>query len=402
MSHPSAVPVHMRRVGFDLDPGLAELRQQAPLCRIALPNGVKVWLVTTHDLIRDVLGDPETFGSNGAGWSDPANGGQMPPARPTGSLELHGDITVYDPPAHARLRRILAPAFGVGRMKMLRPLVARVIDDCLDGMARASAPVDFVQQFALPVPSLVICELLGVPYVQRAEFQRRSRDRFDNTLPPSVRAAAVQESRQFMEQLVADARIAPRDGMIGDLVREFGGEITDAELVGAADILLLGGYETTAHMLGLGTLLLLGAPTLWQTLNDTTNIDGIVEELLRYLSVVQTGTPRVAHRDVVLAGQQLRAGERLLCSLPSGNRDLAALGEGLDSFDPARGNRAHLAFGFGIHYCLGASLARMEMRLAFPALARRYPSLRLAAPVREEHFRHHSAVFGLDTLLVEW
>lgn len=402
MTHTPVVPVHMRRSGFDLDPALADLRERSPLSRLTLPNGITLWLVTSHSLIRDVFGDPDTFGSNGEGWSDPANGGPVPTTPPTRPRDLHGNITEYDRPEHTRLRRLLAPAFGTGHVKTLRPMVARIIDDCLDGMARAGSPVDLVEHFSMPVPLLVICELLGLPYADRSQFERRSLDRLDNSLPQPVRAAAVLESREYMATWVARARVAPDVGLIGTLVREHGDEITDHELVGIADILLVAGHETTANMLGLGTLLLLREPAHWAAVRESENVDGIVAELLRYVSPVQTGMVRVARRDVVLAGHRVRAGERLLCSLPSGNRDEAALGPGLDTFDPGRNTSAHLAFGHGIHYCLGASLARLEMRLAYPALARRFPTLRPVPPVRADRFRRHSAVYGLDSLTVEW
>ncbi|HEX3779217.1 MAG TPA: cytochrome P450 [Pseudonocardiaceae bacterium] len=392
----------MRRTGLDPDLALAELRERSPVSRLTLPNGSNVWLVTSHSLIREVLGAPDTFGNNGAGWSDPANGGPVPSAPQTPTISLHGDITEYDPPEHTKLRRLLAPAFGVGRVKAFGPLVARIVEDCLDGMARAAGPADLVEHFSMPIPLLTICELLGVPYADRSQFQRRSLDRLDNSLPHSVRAAAVGESRTYMAECVARARVRPGAGLISALVREHGDDITDRELIGLADILLISGYETTANILGLGTLLLLRHPEHWVALRENENIDGIIEELVRYLSPVQTGMVRVARRDVVLAGNQVLAGERLLCSLPSGNRDATALGPGLDTFDPDRNNRAHLGFGYGIHYCLGASLARMEMRAAYPALAKRFPALRPALPVRASQFRRYSAVFGLDSLPVEW
>ncbi|MFS8104995.1 cytochrome P450 [Lentzea alba] len=398
----NTIPVHLKRHEFNPDPGLNLLRESEPLSRLTMPNGVRIWLATDHGLIRQVLATPETFGSNGEGWQDPANGGPTPTLPPAQPHELHGNITEYNPPEHARLRRLLVREFGAGRVRAMRPMVEGIIDNSLDDMMRAGSPADLIEHVAMPIPSLVICELLGVPYHDRTEFQRRSRDRFDTRLPVSVRSRAFQESRSYMQEFVADQRVTPGHGIIGSLIREHGAKLADHELVGVGDILLLGGYETTAHMIGLGTLLLLRTGGYWDGLRDGRDVEDIVEELLRYLCVVQTGVPRVVHHDVELGGQLLRAGERVLCSLPSANRDRSVFGPDADEFNPARGSRGHVAFGHGIHYCLGASLARLEMQLAFPALARRFPKLRLDQEGVPLQFRQASAVFGLDSFPVRW
>ncbi|SFR30163.1 Cytochrome P450 [Lentzea waywayandensis] len=398
------IPIHLRRFGFRLDPELERLREQEPMSRLTLPNGYRVWLVTNHRLVREVLANPETFGNNEQGWFDPANEGwaPTPAAGPDREYELHGNITEYNAPEHGRLRKLLAPAFSARRVKELRPLVEGIVDDCLESMISAGSPADLVKHFTLPIPSLTICELLGVPYRDRVEFERRGRDRLDTKLPRAVRLRALHESRQYMVDFIASERAQPGDGFIGRLVQEHGHEIDDHELVGAADILLLGGFETTAHMLALGTLLLLQTPHHWADVRNGENVDEIVEELLRHLSVVQTGMPRVAHRDVEIAGQLVRAGERILCSLPSANHDPEAFAQNADVFQPLRTNKSHLAFGHGIHYCLGASLARLEMRSSYQALARRLPSLRLAESPSSDQYLQSSNVFGLGSLMVEW
>jgi cytochrome P450 len=400
MTSPPSIPVHMRRRLFDLDPDLRRLRTQEPLIRITLPRGVQVWVATSHDLIRRVFGDPETFGSSGRGWSDPANGGDGSHP-PSGPGDRHGNITEYDPPEHRRLRALLAPEFGARRTRVMAPLVEEIIADQVQQMIDAGPPTDLVESFSMPIPSRVICALLGIPYADRAGFQQRSRQRFNLLLPVHVRQDAERRSRAYMDEFITGQRVDPGEALIGRLVREHGEDIDDRELAGIADILLLGGYETTAHMLSLGTLLLLRNPPYWDMLRAGHDVNDIVEEMLRFLSVVQTGVPRVAHCDVVLAGHHIRAGERVLCSLPSGNRD-QLFGENPDSFQPARAANTHLAFGYGIHYCLGASLSRMELRAAFTALATRVPDLRLdpsAGPIR---FRDYAAVYGLDSLPVRW
>lgn len=400
MTAPPNIPVHMRRRIFDLDAHVRGLRVREPLSRITLPRGVQVWVATSHSLIRRVFGDPETFGSSGRGRSDPAHGGDgsHPPSEPA---DRHGNITEYDPPEHRRLRALLAPEFSAKRTRVMAPLVEEIITDQVQQMLDAGPPTDLVESFSMPIPSRVICALLGIPYADRAGFQQRSRQRFNLLLPVHVRQDAERRSRAYMDEFIAQQRVDPGEALIGRLVREHGQDIDDRELAGIADILLLGGYETTAHMLSLGTLLLLLNPPYWDLIRDGQHVTEIIEEMLRYLSVVQTGVPRVARRDVELSGHHIRAGEWVHCSLPAGNRD-QLFGEDPDSFQPTRGANTHLAFGYGIHYCLGASLARMELRAAFTALTRQVPDLRLDLPAGPIRFRHYAAVYGLDSLPVRW
>ncbi|WP_223065067.1 cytochrome P450 [Streptomyces sp. IB201691-2A2] len=270
----------------------------------------------------------------------------------------------------------------------------------LDVMEVTGPPADLVQSFALPIPSMVICELLGVPYSDRAEFQERSITRFDGTCDMRTRLAAQAGSLKYMARLVAAKRADPDDALLGTLVRDYGSEIDDRELIGIGDLLLLGGHETTSNMLALGTLFLLENPEHIAAARDPYSVDGIVEELLRYLSVVQSGVPRVARENLILAGQEIKRGERLLCSFPSANHD-EALTPDAAHFDPTR-KTAHLAFGHGIHYCLGAPLARIEMRMAYPAILHRFPDLRIAVPSSDVDFRPSSVFYGLQKLPVEW
>jgi cytochrome P450 len=240
-----------------------------------------------------------------------------------------------------------------------------------------------------------------VPYADREGFQRRSNARLNVFADISARRSALEESQAYMAELVSRQRANPGDDMIGMLVREHGDEIGDAELIGVGDLLLLAGHETTSNMLGLGTLLLLLNPDQLALVRDGDQVEQAVEELLRYLSIVHSVMPRIAREDVVLSGQRIEAGDALICSIPSANRD-PSIGDDLDRFDLTREIGPHLAFGHGIHHCLGAPLARMEMRIAFPALLRRFPSLRLAVPVEDVPFRVFSAVFGVESLPVAW
>jgi cytochrome P450 len=262
--------------------------------------------------------------------------------------------------------------------------------------AAAGRPVDLVQGFALPIPSLTICELLGVPYSDRAEFQRLSTTRFDLLGGVNGSLGAISESMEYLLEIVQKQRVEPGDGLLGRLVREHGDDLSDHELAGLADGLLTGGLETTASMLALGTIVLLQHPDSRDAVRDRDDaVDPFVDELLRYLTVVQVAFPRFARERVQIGGRTIEEGDIVLCSLSAANRD----GE-LERFDPARPGRPHLAFGHGLHRCIGAELARMELRAAYPALVRRFPGIRLGADASTLPFRELSFVFGVDALPV--
>jgi cytochrome P450 len=247
----------------------------------------------------------------------------------------------------------------------------------------------------------VICELLGVPYADRAGFHERSVTRFDGTRPDAVRAAAVDASLDYMARLVARQRKEPGEGLLGTLVREYGEGIEDRELTGIGDLLLLGGHETTANVLALGSLLLLQNPEHHDALTDPSGWPGSSRKCCATCCVVQTGVPRVARCDTVLAGRRIRRGERLLCSLPSGNRD-EAFTPAPEEFDPTRRATGHLAFGHGIHYCLGAPLARWNCAPPFPPCSA--ASRRCGSGRRWPHCGSGPGppVYGISALPVTW
>jgi cytochrome P450 len=269
-------------------------------------------------------------------------------------------------------------------------------------MEAAGPPADLVAHFALPIPSLVICELLGVPYADREDFQRRSARQLDLSIPIPERLELAREGRAYMAALVTGARRNPGEDMLGMLVREHGHELTDDELRGIASLLLLAGHETTSNMLGLGTLALLRHPEQLAAVRDDADAVGpAVEELLRWLSIVHSAIPRITTADVEIAGVPIPAGQLVFVSLPSGNRDPGFI-DSPEMFDIRRGAPGHLAFGHGVHHCLGAPLARMEMRIAFPALLRRFPNLALAEDFSDVQFRSFHFIYGLRSLEVTW
>ncbi|MBE1588483.1 cytochrome P450 [Nonomuraea angiospora] len=397
MTESSTMPLHMRRVGFDPAPELAALRDEEGIRRITTPFGLDVWLVTRYAEVRAVLGDAERFKI-----------AQQTVARLPGAPEMTpeqlakiqaGNLLGVDPPEHTRLRKMLTPEFTNRRMQRLEPRIRRIVDDHLDAMEAAGSPADLVPSFSLPIPSLVICELLGVPYEDRDGFQRRTSRMLDLSVPGEERLGLQFEARAYMEALVRRIQQDPGEELLGMLVREHGDDLSTDELVGIGSLLLFAGHETTSNMLALGTLALLRHPEQLELLRkEPERIDATVEELLRWLSIVNSGTTKVATAEVELSGRTIQPGELVLCALPAANRDPALMPDA-STFDISRGAPGHVAFGHGIHHCLGAPLARMELRIAFPALLQRFPGLREAGAA---DFRASHIVYGMSSLEVAW
>jgi len=397
---PELPPLHMRRDAFDPTPELREIRETAGVRTITSTFGMDVLLVTRHEDVKTVLSDHERF-SNGR------PPGFFVPGAPTVSEQEQasaraGNLLGLDPPEHQRLRRMLTPEFTIRRMNRLQPRIVEIVEAQLDAMEKAGPPADLMSSFALPIPSLVICELLGVPYDDREDFQRRSARQLDLSIPIPERMELQRHARAYMRSLVERARRQPGEDILGMLVREHGTELTDDELIGIAGLLLLAGHETTSNMLGLGTLALLRHPDqLAEVRDDPDAVGPAVEELLRWLSIVHSAIPRITTTDVEIAGAHLQAGRLVFASLPSGNRDPDFI-DSPEALDIRRGAPGHLAFGHGVHHCLGAPLARMEMRIAFPALLRRFPALALAEDFADVQFRSFHFIYGLKSLEVTW
>ncbi|MBE1592235.1 cytochrome P450 [Nonomuraea angiospora] len=397
MEQAKELPLQQRRNGFDPAEELSRARDGEGVVQVETPWGLPAYLVCRHEDVRRVLSDPVQFSS------------ALTPLRGTGALDPDevarlraGQLIGVDPPEHTRLRRLLTPEFTVRRMRRLEPRIAEIVQTALDDLERAGKPADLMAHFALPVPSLVICELLGVPYADRAEFQDRSTRLLGTSLSPEELNAVRREDRAYMAGLVARAQADPGQDLLGMLVREHGDDLSADELTGVAGQLLLAGHETTAHMLGLGTLALLRHPDQMAMIReDPARIEPAVEELLRWLSISQSPPPRTTTTEVEIAGQVIPAGALVICSLPAANRDPAFIGDP-DRLDVTREAAGHVAFGHGVHHCLGAPLARMEMRLAFPALLKRFPALALADQYEQVDYLAFSVVFGLNSLRVTW
>lgn len=393
-------PLHMRRDAFDPTPLLGEIRKNEGVKTVTNAFGMQVFLITRYDDVKTVLSDHARFSN------ERPPGFVMPGVQALDEASVAraraGNLLGLDPPEHHRLRRMLTPEFTQRRMKRLQPRIAEIVDAQLDAMAAAGSPADLVEHFALPIPSLVICELLGVPYADRDDFQRRSARQLDLSIPIPDRLQLQREGRDYMHALVDNARIHPGGDILGMLIRDHGSDLTDDELVGIAGLLLLAGHETTSNMLSLGTLALLRHPhQLAAVRDDADAVAPAIEELLRYLSIVHTAIPRITTTDVEICGVTIPAGQLVFASLPSGNRD-SDFTDAPDVFDIARGAPGHLGFGHGVHHCLGAPLARMEMQIAFPALLRRFPTLALAEEFDDVQFRSFHFIYGLKSLEVSW
>jgi cytochrome P450 len=392
-----AAPLPIERpTPFDPPQEYRKLREDQPVSRLAMPDGSLGWLVTSYEHVRFVMADPR-FSSRPENITDP-----MRLVAPEERFEVpKGLFIAMDPPDHGRYRKLLTGQFTVRRMRSLEPRIHQMVIDHLDAMQAAGDSADLVAKFALPIPSLVICELLGVPYDEREEFQHRSHRLLRVDLPIQEIRQAGEGIREFMGRLVARKRVEPGDDMLSGLF-ESDPTLTDDEVAEMGLLLLIAGHETTANMLGLGTFLLLQNPDqLAKLREDPSLLNGAVEELLRYLSVVQFGTRRGVLEDVEVGGQQFRKGETVVCSLAAANRDPARF-DNPEILDVTRTHSTHIAFGHGIHQCLGQQLSRVEMQIAFKELFERFPNLRLAADPSEVKLRKMSVVYGADTLPVAW
>ncbi|WP_018685781.1 cytochrome P450 [Actinokineospora enzanensis] len=387
---PESVLVPLRRDGLDPVPELTRIRETAPVSKLPVPFGVNLWLVTGYTESKQVLADTASFSNDYRHLGALVGAEEVSP----------GGLGFADPPDHTRLRKLLTPEFTMRRLARLAPRIDEIVTGCLDRMAAADGPVDLVEHFALPIPSLTICELLGVPYTDREDFQRLAVARFDLFGGAGASLGAISESLTYLRGVVEQQRKNPGDGLLGMIIREHGDEIDDLELAGLADGILTGGFETTASMLALGALILLRderSATLVR--DDDAAIGPFVEELLRYLTVVQMAFPRFARHDLEVAGVRIGAGDLVVCSLSAADRD-PVLGADIDRFDPVRPPTQHMAFGYGAHRCIGAELARMELRAAYPALVRRFPGLRLAVPEQSLEYRQTSIVYGVERIPV--
>ncbi|WP_216210000.1 cytochrome P450 [Amycolatopsis aidingensis] len=389
----AARPIPMqRRCPFDPPEELGRLRAERPISRLAYPDGTLGWLVTEYATARRLLAD-RRFSSRMELMHSPIRTPDPEPTPP-------GMFIFMDQPEHTRYRKLLTGQFTLRRMRQLEPRIAEFAEGLLDDLERHGPPADLVRHFALPLPSLVICELLGIPEEQREFFQHHTAEMVRPDLTPEQSAEIDKAVFGFLDELVARKRAEPADDILSGLLAE--AELSADEAVGMATILLVAGHETTANMLGLGTFALLEHPGQLAALRaDPGLMDGAVEELLRYLSIVQYEINRTALEDVELDGQLIKAGEPVTVSLPGANRDPARF-DRPDELDVTASAAGHLAFGHGVHQCLGQQLARAEMRIGYTALLRRFPGLRLEVAREDVPLRTDRGIYGVYRLPISW
>jgi cytochrome P450 len=392
---PSAAPMPLERPShFDPPTALARLRETDPISPLAYPDGHTGWLVTSHALVRAVLADRR--------FSARAELNHFPIPRPSAPAKSQpsppGIFTRMDPPDHTRYRHQLTGQFTVRRMRELTTRIQQITTEHLDAMDRHGPPVDLVEAFALPIPALVICELLGVPFADREHFQHHSAAlmRLDNS--PQEIITAYTALQEFILGLVRAKRAKPTDDMLSGLTTT---DLTDEELTNIGFVLMGAGFETTANMLALGTFALLCHPDQLAVLRADPGVaEQTVEELLRYLSIAPF-TTRTALEDIELDGHLVKAGDTVTVSIPAANRDPRRFADP-DTLDLLRQTGGHLAFGHGIHQCLGQQLARVEMKVGYPALFSRFPALRLAVAPEDVPLRNDMLIYGVNRLPVTW
>ncbi|WP_043271491.1 cytochrome P450 [Streptomyces sp. CT34] len=397
---PAPLPVEPPKgCPFDPPAEFGALRAEEPISRISLPDGSWAWLATRYADIRAILGDTR-FSSDTTLHGYPLSG------MTGGASTRNRGFIRMDPPEHTRLRRMVTREFMVKRVEALRPEIQRITDELCDVLERTEGrTADLVEALALPVPSLVISLLLGVPYDDHEIFQRLTGTLLSRTVTDTEREAARVELRDYLDRLVTAKEADPGDDILGRLITEQQrtGEISHDEVAAFAALLLVAGHETTANMIGLSALTLMRDPEAAEQLRrDPALIRGAVEELLRFHSIIRNGPRRVATVDVEIGGRLIRAGEGVVAAVPSGNRDESVFADA-DRLDVRRPNaQHHVAFGYGIHQCLGQALARVELQVVIATLLRRFPAMRPAVPVEEIPFRTDMAIYGCHALPVTW
>jgi cytochrome P450 len=377
------------------------IREQQPVTTVRLPDGGRAWVVSKHEHVRQVLNDPR-FSSDRFHPDFPVlitGGNAFRQQRATDR-----SLISMDPPEHGPARRAVVGEFTVKRMEALRPRIQQIVDTRIDALLAGPRPADLVEQLSLPVPSLVICEMLGVPYADHDFFQSNTAQMIRRTTDPQVRRQAFDNVRDYMDRLITGKEADPPDDLLGRQISKLRAEGTyqhDA-LVSMGFLLLLAGHETTANMISLGTLALLRNPEQLAAITaDPGRTLSAVEEMLRYFTITDSVTARICVADTEIGGVTIRAGEGVLALGYSANRDPEAFTEP-DAFDIERGARHHVAFGFGPHQCLGQNLARMELQIVFDTLFRRIPTLALAVPVDELPFKKDASIYGLYRMPVTW
>ncbi|QIS13692.1 cytochrome P450 family protein [Nocardia arthritidis] len=382
-----------------------ELRAEGPVHHVILPTGLPAWLVVEYDAVREVLRNPtvrkDPYSPEGIAAREAASGLTVSDAV---VRKLNNHMLNADPPTHTRLRKLVTPAFAPARMEELAPRIRAITDELLDRIAGTTGTVDLLGEFAFPLPVTVICELLGLPVEDRDDFREWSAAVIDS---PAVHKDEVERVTvtmiEYFERLIARRRV---EGLGDDLVSQLiaatddGDRLNDEELISTIFLILVAGHETTVNLIGNTVLTLLSDPARYRAVHDNPDaVPQLIEEMLRYNGPVNIATWRYTTEPITLGGTEIPAGELVLAALGSANHDEHRYADAAE-FDPARGAANHVAFGYGIHFCLGAGLARMEGRIAITQLVQRFPDMRLAADA-DPRWRESTLIRGLHDLRVE-
>lgn len=364
--------------------------------KVRLYDGRPAWLVSGYEEVRSVLSDPRVSADRRAE--------AFPFSSPSREALERADpsFITFDDPDHARIRRVFSRYFAVRRIGALRPHVEQITNDLVDGLARTGPPVDFIRAFAVEVPARTICHLLGLPLKGRGFFQQLDATRNSLTTDPDTVRVATQRMLGLAADLIETKRRNPADDLVSYLVHSDAVKVLSAEeLLHAVRLLITAGHETTSNMIGLGLVTLLRHPTQWQELiADPTLIPATVEELLRYVSIFHISPTRIAKEAFELAGAWIEAGDGLIPVSAAANRDPSAFDDP-DRFDIHRDARHHVAFGYGVHQCLGQPLGRLELNIALETLTGRIPTIRLAVGVDALEVQEY-AFLKLKELPVSW
>ncbi|MFJ6938081.1 cytochrome P450 [Streptomyces sp. NPDC101132] len=372
---------------------------RGPVHRVALPDGMPAWLVTGHREVREALSDPRLV--RGAHAAAPELRQYLGMYSDEFVLTKH--MMLSDPPDHTRMRKVVAKAFTPRRVELLRPRVQEITDGLLDAVLPAGR-ADLVEALALPLPIAVICEMLGVPFGDRDEFGRYAEviTGMNASSGPGELAAAGQWFNTYLSELIARRRTEPGDDMISGMLeaQRHGDTLSDLEMRSNVFILLVGGFETSVNLIANGVLALLRHPDALERLRaDEGLLPGAVEELMRFDSPVSTVTYRFATEPLTIGGAQIRPGDHVAVSIAAANHDPAKFTEP-GRLDITRRTNGHLSFSHGIHFCLGAPLARLEGEIALREVLRRLPGLRLAEPAESLTWKQNFIVHRLDRLPV--
>ncbi|MGH3557532.1 MAG: cytochrome P450 [Mycobacterium sp.] len=386
---------------FAPPPDVLALGESKPLTRVRIWDSSTPWLITGYEEVRTLFSDSRVSVDDRQPGFPHWNEGMLATVH-----KRPRSVFTSDAEEHTRFRRMLSRPFTFKRVEGLRPVIQQITDEHIDAMLAGPQPADIVAALALPVPSLVISQLLGVPYEDAEFFQRHANIGLARYATGEDTAKGATGLAKYLAELVEAKMEKPAEDAVSDLAeRVKAGEISVREAAQLGTGLLIAGHETTANMIGLGVLALLQHPDQSAVLRDTDDpkiVANAVEELLRYLSIIQNGQRRIAIKDIEIAGEVIRAGEGIIIDLAPANWDANAFAEPERLYLHRSGAGQHVAFGYGRHQCVGQQLARAELQIVYHTLLRRIPTLELAVPIEDIPFKHDRLAYGVYELPVTW